>query len=87
MGKKVGGPSVSQPKTRKQIAIAMDMVSLQLLENMFDARAELSKSCWRCRYFGVRTLDEGADESIKPHWCHESPREVPADGFCHKWAK
>jgi hypothetical protein len=52
------------------------------------AEAELRKSCVTCRYFGVRHLPVfNDDDPTTAHWCHDAPREVPADGFCHRWAK
>lgn len=51
------------------------------------AAFELLKSCATCRYFGVRTLAETGDTAVEAHWCHDEPREVPPDGFCHRWAQ
>lgn len=76
--------------TREELAIVVEGVSLLVspepVETLVAAAAELRKSCASCRYFGVRTLAETADPLAKATWCHDQDRQVPAEGFCHRWA-
>ncbi len=83
---------MSQPKTRQELAGDLEKLEvfawLQVTQDAIDAAAaELRKSCATCRYFGVRSLTEAADDAVQPHWCHESPREVSGGDFCSRWAR
>lgn len=45
-------------------------------------KGEGQQTCSGCRYFGVKTLEEAANQAIDPHWCHETPHEVSAESTC-----